>query len=49
MKLPIFTERLMLRKLTQKDIDNIFLLDSNPEVMKYVGVPPVTTNKNPQK
>lgn len=42
MKLPIFTERLMLRKLTNEDVDNIFLLDSNPEVMKYVGVPPTT-------
>ena len=42
MKLPIFTERLMLRKLTNEDLDNIFLLDSNPEVMKYVGVPPTT-------
>lgn len=32
----------MLRKLTNEDVDNIFLLDSNPEVMKYVGVPPTT-------
>lgn len=32
----------MLRKLTNEDLDNIFLLDSNPEVMKYVGVPPTT-------
>jgi len=32
----------MLRKLTDEDVDNIFLLDSNPEVMKYVGVPPLT-------
>jgi RimJ/RimL family protein N-acetyltransferase len=42
MQLPIITERLMLRKLTEEDVDNIFLLDSNPEVMKYVGVPPIT-------
>ena len=49
MKLPIITERLMLRKLTQKDIDNIFLLDSNPEVMKYVGVPPVTNKQESAK
>ncbi len=41
MKLPIFTERLILRKLTEDDVDNIFLLDSNPDVMKYVGIPPV--------
>ena len=39
----------MLRKLTQKDIDNIFLLDSNPEVMKYVGVPPVTNKQESAK
>ena len=49
MKLPIITERLMLRKLAQKDIDNIFLLDSNPEVMKYVGVPPVTNKQESAK
>lgn len=49
MKLPIITERLMLRKLTQKDIDNIFLLDSNPEVMKYVGVPPVNNKQESAK
>jgi len=39
----------MLRKLAQKDIDNIFLLDSNPEVMKYVGVPPVTNKQESAK
>ena len=49
MKLPIFTERLLLRKLTEDDVDSIFLLDSNPEVMKYVGVPPVTSKEESAK
>jgi len=49
MKLPIFTERLTLRKITIDDVDNIFQLDSNPEVMKYVGVPPVTNKQESAK
>lgn len=49
MKLPIITERLILRKLTEEDIDNIFLLDSNPDVMKYVGVPPVKLKEESAK
>jgi len=49
MKLPIFTERLLLRKLTEDDVDSIFLLDSNPDVMKYVGVPPVTSKEESAK
>ncbi|KIA88265.1 GNAT family acetyltransferase [Kaistella jeonii] len=28
--------------MISEDVDRIFLLDSNPEVMKYIGVPPVT-------
>ena len=48
MKLPIITERLILRKLTLDDVDNIFLLDSNPDVMKYVGAP-TTTSKEESK
>lgn len=49
MKLPIITERLILRKLTKDDIDNIFLLDSNPDVMKYVGVPPSISKEQSEK
>lgn len=49
MKLPIITERLILRKLTEADVDNIFLLDSNPDVMKYVGVPPSTSREQSKK
>ncbi|MDP9960306.1 GNAT family N-acetyltransferase [Chryseobacterium lathyri] len=33
------TERLILRKFEETDVERIFLLDSNPEVMKYIGVP----------
>ncbi|WP_228455876.1 GNAT family N-acetyltransferase [Chryseobacterium sp. POL2] len=32
------TERLLLRPLEESDAARLFLLDSNPEVMKYVGV-----------
>lgn len=39
----------MLRKLTEEDVDNIFLLDSNPDVMKYVGVSPITKNEESAK
>lgn len=49
MKLPIITERLILRKLTLDDVDNIFLLDSNPDVMKYVGVPTATSKEESKK
>lgn len=33
--------RLNLRELTLNDTDNLFQLDSNVEVMKYMGRPPV--------
>ena len=49
MKLPIITERLILRKLTLDDVDNIFLLDSNPDVMKYVGVPIASSKEESKK
>lgn len=35
----IETERLILRKLEETDVDRLFLLDSNEEVMKYIGMP----------
>jgi len=40
--IPIETERLILRPLKKSDAERLFLLDSNPEVMKYVGVAPLT-------
>lgn len=36
------TERLILRKLEETDAERLFLLDSDPEVMRYIGVPPVS-------
>ncbi|KXH85352.1 GNAT family N-acetyltransferase [Chryseobacterium kwangjuense] len=36
------TQRLLLRKLEETDVERMFLLDSNPEVMKYIGVPVLT-------
>ena len=35
----IETARLLLRPLEKNDAERLFLLDSNPEVMKYVGQP----------
>ena len=40
-KIFIETSRLLLREIIFEDIDRIFLLDSNPEVMKYIGLKPV--------
>ena len=36
---PIETARLLLRPLEKTDTERLFLLDSNPEVMEYVGQP----------
>jgi RimJ/RimL family protein N-acetyltransferase len=33
------TERLILRELEETDFERMFLMDSDPEVMKYIGVP----------
>jgi len=33
------TKRLVLRKLEEADHERLFLLDSNQEVMKYIGMP----------
>ena len=41
-KIFIETRRLILREIISEDVDRIFLLDQNPEVMKYIGVKPVT-------
>ena len=49
MKLPIITKRLILRKITAEDVDAMFSLDSNPEVMKYVGVQPFTQKEESAK
>ena len=39
---PLETERLYMRPLEKGDVARLFLLDSNPEVMKYVGQPVLT-------
>lgn len=49
MKLPIITERLILRKITTEDADDFFQLDSNPDVMKYVGMKPLTKKEETLK
>lgn len=41
-KIFIETERLLLREIVETDLERMFLLDSNPEVMKYIGVKPLT-------
>ena len=43
------TERLILRNFEAYDADRMFLLDSNPEVMKYIGVPPLNDKKDSEK
>lgn len=35
----IETERLILRELEDTDFERMFLMDSDPEVMKYLGTP----------
>ena len=42
MKTAIETERLLLRELLPTDDIGLFELDSDPDVMKYVGVKPFT-------
>lgn len=41
-KIFIETTRLILREIIPEDVERIFLLDQNPEVMKYIGLKPVT-------
>lgn len=42
-KIFVETERLILRELVPEDAERMFLLDSNPEVMRYLGRNTVTT------
>ncbi len=39
---PFETERLLIRPLESSDAEDLFLLDQNPEVMKYIGISPLT-------
>ncbi|WP_313027983.1 GNAT family N-acetyltransferase [Soonwooa sp.] len=43
------TERLILRPLELQDADRLYLLDSNPEVMKYIGMPALTAQEESVK
>ncbi|RKE98976.1 GNAT family N-acetyltransferase [Ichthyenterobacterium magnum] len=43
MKIHIETERLILREITNEDLDPMFELDSNPKVHEYLGKKPITT------
>ncbi|GEN72235.1 N-acetyltransferase [Chryseobacterium lathyri] len=45
MTMKLETERLILRKFEESDVERMFLLDSNPEVMKYIGVPVLTEQR----
>ena len=45
MNIRIETERLILRPFLEEDVERLFLLDSNPEVMRYVGLKPLTQKK----
>lgn len=36
------TERLILRKFEETDTERMFLMDSHPEVMRYIGIPPLS-------
>jgi [ribosomal protein S5]-alanine N-acetyltransferase len=36
------TDRFILRKIEPTDAQALFELDSDPEVMRYIGIPPVT-------
>ena len=42
-KIFVETPRLILREIISEDLDRIFLLDSYPDVMRYIGVEPVQT------
>ncbi|UKB82887.1 GNAT family N-acetyltransferase [Chryseobacterium sp. MEBOG06] len=45
----IETKRLILRKLEDADFERMFMMDSDPEVMKYIGVPPLTDSNESKK
>ncbi|MBT8195558.1 MAG: GNAT family N-acetyltransferase [Bacteroidia bacterium] len=49
MKALIETERLILREITLDDTEDMFNLDSNPEVQKYTGEPVVESIEDIEK
>jgi len=42
MNIYLETERLILREIIPDDVEDFFAMDSNPEVVKYVGIKPLT-------
>ncbi len=46
---PFETERLQIRPLEKSDTHRLFLLDSNPDVMKYVGQTVLTKPEESEK
>ncbi|MBV8328757.1 GNAT family N-acetyltransferase [Chryseobacterium sp.] len=42
----IETERLILRKFEDPDYERMFLMDSDPEVMKYLGIPVTSADES---
>jgi len=42
MKIYLETERLILREIVPEDAESFFAMDSDPEVVKYVGIKPLT-------
>jgi RimJ/RimL family protein N-acetyltransferase len=40
MREPLLTDRLILRDITDADAELLFDLDSDPEVMRYIGPQP---------
>ena len=42
MKVHVETKRLILREFVQDDVDDIYELDSDPEVHKYLGMNPIS-------
>lgn len=46
---PFETERLRIRPLEKSDAPRLFLLDSNPDVMQYVGIPPLSKPEESEK
>ncbi|WP_160130415.1 GNAT family N-acetyltransferase [Kordia antarctica] len=42
MNIHLETDRLIIRDLTEQDVDGMFVLDSDPEVHTYLGNKPIT-------
>lgn len=40
------TDRLLLRRIDEKDVNEVFALRSNPEIMKYIPRPLAKTNED---